>query len=111
MKVIDRAWVRAMRTGETCCTNRGDSERYDWDDAYYPFSFQLNRKNNYRYSNKEVDALLRKVNDLENGERKPIYGREIIRRGPVQYMQDSGWEHLPTPPADMPLASGRFRRD
>ncbi len=93
MKVIDRAaWVRAMRSGDYVITNRGDSERYDWDDAYYPFfhSSEIGKNNYSRYSNKEVDALLEKGRlTWKTEERKPIYKKvvEMIREEvPVHYI-------------------------
>ncbi|MBI5969447.1 MAG: ABC transporter substrate-binding protein, partial [Deltaproteobacteria bacterium] len=81
MKVIDRAaWFKQMRDGDYSISVRGDSERLDPDDAYYPrlHSSEIDKNNFSRYSNKEVDALLEKGRTTWKWEdRVPIY-RKIV---------------------------------
>jgi ABC-type transport system substrate-binding protein len=70
----------------------GDSERFDWDDAYYMYlhSKEIGRNNWSRYANKEVDELLEKGRTTWKWEeRVPIYKRalQIIREDlPIYYV-------------------------
>ena len=85
MQVIDRAaYWPLLRKGDYTLSFRGDSERYDWDDAYYMFlhSKEIGKSNFSRYANPEMDALLEKGRmALKREERVEIYRRvvEIIK--------------------------------
>ena len=93
MKVIDRAPFNSMmRKGDYSISFSGDSERFDWDDAYYMYlhSKEIGRNNWSRYSNKELDELLEKGRTTWKWEdRAPIYKKviEIIKDDlPIYYV-------------------------
>ncbi len=81
MKVLDRsAYYPLLRKGDYTISLRGDSERYDWDDAFYMnFHSREIDKNNYsRYRNQEIDALLEKGRaTMAFEERREIYKKVI----------------------------------
>jgi peptide/nickel transport system substrate-binding protein len=81
MKVIDRApYTSMMKRGEYTISFRGDSERYDWDDAYFPYfhSSEIDKNNWSRYSNKGLDELLQKGRTaMARDERAAIYRRVV----------------------------------
>ena len=81
MKMMDRApYTALMRRGEYTLSFRGDSERYDWDDAYYMYfhSSELEKNNWSRYSKGDLDQLLQKGRAiLSRDERIAIYRRVV----------------------------------
>jgi peptide/nickel transport system substrate-binding protein len=81
MKVLDRApYFKMMRNGEFGISVCDYEERYDWDDAYYMIyhSGEIDRNNWSRYSNPELDDLLRKGRETLNWEdRKSIYQKVV----------------------------------
>ncbi len=81
MKVVDRAaYYPMVRKGDYSISYRGDSERFDWDEAFYMYlhSSEIDKNNFSRYSNKEVDALLEKGRITMNlEERREIYKKVI----------------------------------
>lgn len=81
MKILDTAaWISAVRKGDYNISFRGDTEKYDWDDAYYMHlhSAEIGKNNFARYSNKELDLLLEKGRSTWKSEdRVPIYRRVI----------------------------------
>jgi peptide/nickel transport system substrate-binding protein len=96
MKVIEMApWIAAMRKGDYSIAYRGDSERFDWDDAFYMYfhSSEIGQNNYPRYVNKDLDALLEKGRTtIKMEDRRPIYRRvvEIIQEDlPVHYINKS----------------------
>jgi peptide/nickel transport system substrate-binding protein len=81
MKVIDRApFMNMMRKGDYTITFRGDSERYDWDDAYFMFlhSSEIDKNNFSRYSNKEMDDLLQKGRATLKWEDRMVIYRRVV---------------------------------
>ena len=93
MKVVDRAaYHTMMRKGEYTISYRGDSERYDWDDAFYMYlhSSEIGKNNWSWYRNKELDGLLEKGRTTVSWEeRQQIYKKviEIIREDvPIFYV-------------------------
>ena len=76
MKVLDQApYFKMMRNGEFSISVGGYEERYDWDDAYYMIyhSSEIDKNNWSRYSNPELDDLLRRGRTTLNWEdRKSI---------------------------------------
>jgi peptide/nickel transport system substrate-binding protein len=93
MKAIDRAPFNSMmRKGEYSISFSGDSERFDWDDAYYMYlhSKEIDRNNWSRYSNTVLDGLLEKGRTTWKWEdRLPIYKKaiEIIQRRPAHLLR------------------------
>jgi len=81
MKVIDRApHVTALRKGDYSISFTSESERYDWDDAFFMFlhSSEIGKNNLTGYSNKKMDELLENGRITQNWEdRKQIY-RQVI---------------------------------
>ncbi len=81
VKVIDRApYTTMMRRGDYTISFRGDSERYDWDDAYFPYfhSSEIDKNNWSRYSNKALDDVLQKGRTtLAREERVAIYRQAV----------------------------------
>jgi len=81
IKVLDMAAYRALlRKGDFSIGYVVESERYDWDDAYFMYlhSGEIGKNNYARYSNKEMDSLLEKGRiTLKREERIPIYTRVI----------------------------------
>jgi peptide/nickel transport system substrate-binding protein len=93
IKVVDRTvYYAMMRKGDYSVSYRGDSERFDWDDAYYMYfhSSEIDKNNWSRYSNKELDALLEQGRTAMKWEdRKDIYTKvvEIIKEDlPILYV-------------------------
>ncbi len=93
IKVVDRVpYYSMMRKGDYSISYRGDSERFDWDDAYYMYlhSSEIDQNNWSRYRNKEMDDLLEKGRlTMDWNERKAIYTKvvEIIREDlPIFYV-------------------------
>jgi peptide/nickel transport system substrate-binding protein len=81
IKIIDRApfWEQC-RKGEFSIAFRGDSERLDPDDVYYPWfhSSEVGKNNWPRYTNKELDSLLERGRTLWKWEdRMPIYKKVV----------------------------------
>lgn len=85
MKILDpAAWLTTMRKGDYQISYSGDSDKYDFDDAYYMHlhSEEIGKNNFSKYSNKEVDDLLQKGRTTWKWEERiPIYRRviEIVR--------------------------------
>ena len=81
MKIVDSApYFAGLRKGEYSVSVYSDSQKLDWDDAFYIrfHSGEIGTNNFSRYSNKEVDALLEKGRSTVNWkERVPIYKRVI----------------------------------
>ena len=81
IKVLDRApYFKMMRNGEFSISVGGYEERYDWDDAYYMIyhSSEIGKNNWSRYSNPELDDLLRRGRATLNWEdRKSIYQKVV----------------------------------
>jgi peptide/nickel transport system substrate-binding protein len=81
MQVLDRApYFKMMRNGEFGISVSGYEERYDWDDAYYMIyhSSEIDKNNWSRYSNPELDDLLRRGRTtLPWDTRKSIYKKAV----------------------------------
>jgi peptide/nickel transport system substrate-binding protein len=81
IKVVDRTpYYSMMRKGEYFASYRGDSERFDWDDAYYMYlhSSEIDKNNWSRYASKEMDALLEKGRTTMNWkDRAGIYAKVV----------------------------------
>lgn len=81
MKIVDNAPYFAMlRKGDYGISVYSDSQKLDWDDAYYMkfHSGEIGANNFSRYSNKEVDALLEKGRStVKWEERVPVYRRVL----------------------------------
>ncbi len=93
IRIIDRApFYDLCRKGEYSIAFRGDSERLDPDDAYYPWfhSSEINKNNWSRYTNKEMDGLLESGRTLWKWEdRMPVYKKivEIVKEDlPILYL-------------------------
>ena len=81
MKVIDRApYTTMMKKGDYNISFRGDSERYDWDDAYFMFlhSSEIDKNNWSRYSNKDLDELLQKGRTTLQWEDRVAIYRQVV---------------------------------
>ncbi len=96
IKVVDRAaFSPLMQKGDYTISYRGDSERFDWDDAFYMYfhSSEIGKNNWPRYSNKELDGLLEEGRrTLRHEDRAKIYRKvvEILREDlPVHYINKS----------------------
>jgi peptide/nickel transport system substrate-binding protein len=103
MKVMDRApYVTLMRKGDYTISFRGDSERYDWDDAYYMYfhSSELEKNNWSRYVNKHVDQLLGKGRAAVGRDERAATYRQVI---------DIVMEDLPIYYISKPIVGVAFR--
>jgi len=81
MKVLDRApHVTMLRKGDFNITFTSESERYDWDDAYYMFlhSSEIGKNNLSRYSNKKMDELLEKGRVTQRWEERQQIYKQVV---------------------------------
>jgi peptide/nickel transport system substrate-binding protein len=93
MQVLDRApHVTMLQKGEYNISLTSESERYDWDDAFYMYlhSGEIGKNNVARYGNPKLDALLEEGRKtLRWEDRVPIYKQviEIIKEDlPILYI-------------------------